>query len=86
MKITRRDFMKSAFLLGGSFFLPTAAAPAAPKGVERWIPAYERLEIEGRLAQRIKQAYAIFEKCELCPRRCGVSRKKGEKGFCRAPV
>jgi putative pyruvate formate lyase activating enzyme len=25
----------------------------------------------------------MFEKCELCPRRCGVNRRAGQKGFCR---
>ncbi|KPL03057.1 MAG: radical SAM protein [candidate division Zixibacteria bacterium SM1_73] len=50
------------------------------------MPAYEKLEKEGKLAQRVKQAYALFENCQLCPRRCGVNRKKGEKGFCQAPL
>ncbi|OGP72491.1 MAG: radical SAM protein [Deltaproteobacteria bacterium RBG_16_50_11] len=44
------------------------------------------MEREGKLADRIKEAYAVFENCQLCPRRCGVNRQKGEKGFCRAPV
>lgn len=26
-----------------------------------------------------------MEKCQLCPRKCGVNRLKGMKGFCRAP-
>ena len=26
-----------------------------------------------------------YEKCELCPRRCGINRTGGEKGFCRMP-
>lgn len=26
----------------------------------------------------------LLEKCELCPRRCGVNRLKGEKGYCQA--
>src|SRR5512145_108758 len=25
----------------------------------------------------------MIEKCELCPRRCGVNRLKGQKGFCK---
>ena len=25
----------------------------------------------------------MLEKCELCPRQCGVNRLKGEKGFCK---
>ena len=27
---------------------------------------------------------SFLEHCELCPRRCGVNRLRGERGFCRA--
>jgi len=86
MKFTRRNFIKSSLLLGSSLFLSPLPLHAIPKKKEPWIPAYEKLEKEGKLAQRVKQAYAMFENCQLCPRRCGVNRKKGEKGFCRAPM
>jgi len=86
MKLTRRDFIKNSFLLGSSLFLSPLSLHASQRKEERWIPAYEKLEKEGKLAQKIKQAYAIFESCQLCPRRCGVNRLKGEKGFCKAPV
>ena len=85
METTRREFIKNTFLLGGTLFFYPAPLYPAKKG-EEWYPAYAKLEQEGKLAQRIKQAYAIFEQCELCPRGCGVNRKKGERGFCRAPV
>ncbi len=26
-----------------------------------------------------------YVNCNLCPRRCGVDRTKGERGFCRCP-
>lgn len=26
-----------------------------------------------------------YENCTLCPRRCGVNRSRGERGFCRCP-
>ena len=26
----------------------------------------------------------MLEKCELCPRQCGVNRLKGQKGYCGA--
>ena len=26
-----------------------------------------------------------YESCQLCPRRCGVDRTRGERGFCRMP-
>jgi len=25
-------------------------------------------------------------RCEICPRKCGVDRSRGEKGYCRAPL
>jgi putative pyruvate formate lyase activating enzyme len=43
------------------------------------------LEQEGKLSQKIEEAYRIFGACHLCPRGCEVNRLKGEKGFCRAP-
>jgi putative pyruvate formate lyase activating enzyme len=86
MKITRRDFIKSSLLMGSSLLLSPVSLYAKPKKGEQWRPAYEKLEEEGKLAQRVQQAYAIFEHCQLCPRGCGVNRKKGEKGFCRAPL
>jgi len=47
-------------------------------------PGYRQLESEGSLAARIKDAYQIFQSCELCPRRCGVDRLAGEQGYCRS--
>jgi len=86
MKITRRHFLKSSFLLGSSLFFSPDNLLALPKKREGWRPAYEKLEKEGKLAQRIKQAYSIFQQCKLCPRQCGVNRQKGQRGFCRAPA
>ena len=86
MKITRRDFIRSSLIWGGSLLLSPASLRAQKKKGEEWHPAYEKLEQEGKFAERIEQAYAIFEECELCPRQCGVNRQKGERGFCQAPV
>ena len=38
----------------------------------------------GQLMQeyKIEQAYKQLEKCEICPRRCGVNRLNNETGFC----
>ncbi|MBC8246004.1 MAG: radical SAM protein [Deltaproteobacteria bacterium] len=58
---------------------------ATPK-VQSPNPAYAHLEAKGEFGQRVEEAYAIFERCELCPRQCGVNRLEGEKGFCRAPA
>jgi len=86
VKFTRRDFIKSSFLLGGSLLLSPVSARVKQNKEEEWHPTYEKLEKEGKLSQRIKQAYDFFENCQLCPRLCGVNRRKGEKGFCRAPA
>ncbi|MCX8116766.1 MAG: radical SAM protein [Desulfobacterota bacterium] len=85
MPCTRRQFLKASVLLGGLSILPSPSLPKQRRG-DRWIPAYEKLEQEGILAKRVEQAYALFERCELCPRMCRVNRKKGERGFCRAPL
>ncbi len=86
MRLSRRDFVKSSLFLGCSFLLSPGFTLAGQRKEEKWVPAYEKLEAEGRLAEKIRQAYAIFENCQLCPRRCGVNRKRGERGFCRAPL
>jgi len=86
MELTRRDFLRSFLLFGGSVFLAPGLSAADILPRAKWQPAYAKLEKEGKLAERVKQAYSIFERCQLCPRRCGVNRLKGEKGFCRAPA
>ncbi len=86
MKVSRRDFMRDGFLLGSSFFLFGDPLHAETKKTGEWRPGYVKLEEEGKLAQRVKQAYTIFERCQLCPRQCGVNRKGNGKGFCRAPL
>ncbi|MFH1859671.1 MAG: radical SAM protein [bacterium] len=45
---------------------------------------YIRLYQDGIIKQRIREAYAILERCRVCPRECGVNRLKGEQGFCRS--
>ena len=86
MELTRRDFIKRSLIVSGSLLICESSLFAANKKRERWYPAYAKLEREGKLAQRVEQAYSIFEQCELCPRQCGVNRQNGEQGFCNAPV
>jgi len=50
----------------------------------RYIPGYIKLNESGELDERIDKLYSILESCELCPRKCGVNRIEGEKGFCKA--
>ena len=86
MKITRRAFIKNSLVLGGSLLFYPRPLLASKEELEKWRPAYEKLEAEGKLAERGKLAYSIFEECQLCPRQCGANRLEGEPGFCRAPA
>jgi len=97
MGMTRKELLKLLGLAGAGGLLYIAdrlwpfRGPEQEDGVRltagesRWRPAYAVLQEEGRLAERIEQAYSIMENCRLCPRRCGVNRRAGQLGFCRAP-
>lgn len=85
-KVTRREFIKGSFVLGGSLLLSPVSLQAKHGKQEEFRPAYVKAERDGLLAQRIEQAYDIFKECRLCPRQCGVNRLNGEKGLCRAPA
>jgi len=38
----------------------------------------------GTLRERAEAALARLERCEICPRACGVNRLEGEVGYCRS--
>jgi putative pyruvate formate lyase activating enzyme len=46
-------------------------------------PSYLALYESGELDKRIEEAYKRLERCNLCPRNCGVNRLREEKGFCQ---
>lgn len=46
-------------------------------------PAYLSLLRSGELKERVAEAYRRLERCDICPRRCGVNRRAGELGTCR---
>jgi putative pyruvate formate lyase activating enzyme len=71
---------------GGSLIFSPGPVCALDQKEQQWYPAYVQLEKEGKFAERVEQAYSIFEKCRLCPRECGVNRLDEEKGFCQAPL
>jgi len=47
-------------------------------------PSYLDLWATGELRERAQRAGQILKACQLCPRRCGVNRTRGERGFCRS--
>jgi putative pyruvate formate lyase activating enzyme len=48
-----------------------------------WEPAYGSLG-EHEVGRRAAALREMYERCRLCPRRCGANRTKGEKGVCRS--
>jgi putative pyruvate formate lyase activating enzyme len=46
-------------------------------------PVYIQTWQKGLLQEKIQQADEILQSCVLCPRKCRVNRKAGEKGICR---
>ena len=53
---------------------------ATEKGLK--YPAYLGLS-SAEFARRVQALYELSSPCRLCPRKCGVRRDQGEKGFCR---
>lgn len=47
-------------------------------------PTYLELWATGELHERARKAGQILKACRLCPRRCGVDRTRGERGFCKS--
>jgi len=46
-------------------------------------PSYLALAGTGELQDHISRACELLSSCTVCPRRCMVNRKEGERGFCR---
>ncbi len=46
-------------------------------------PSYLYLHDRGELEGRREKLLEILRSCTLCPRKCGVNRLEGEKGFCK---
>jgi putative pyruvate formate lyase activating enzyme len=99
--LTRRDFLKDTARLCVVAGLPSivlgcdrrrasggeaTTAPEEPGDTaSAFEPAYLKLHRTGELRKRAEELWAIMTRCRLCPRRCGVNRHKGMKGFCHAP-
>ena len=100
-KVARRDLLECVARLGLTVCLPATAlsschpdpspnkqptASALPRrAVSAFEPAYLELHRSGELGRRAEKLWSIMESCQLCPRRCGVNRLGGMRGFCGAP-
>jgi len=95
-KFTRRDFFRksgqlclklglSSILLGCTADKGRATDKVSAAIDPDFNPAYLELHKSGELKKRAEKLWNIMEECQLCPRRCGINRLKGKRGFCRAP-
>lgn len=46
-------------------------------------PAFMELHRTGELKRRGEELWNRLENCDICPRKCGVNRLAGERGFCQ---
>ncbi|MHC4944677.1 MAG: radical SAM protein [Planctomycetota bacterium] len=58
--------------------------PASKEAAQGFEPAYLGLHRTGELKRRGEELWNIMKSCQLCPRKCGVNKLEGEKGFCQA--
>jgi putative pyruvate formate lyase activating enzyme len=88
MHCSRRRFIRDTLTVASAMVLPplsgSQAEPFRPGGFRSFEPSYLKLEREGRLAERERELWSIYEKCRLCPRGCEVNRLAGENKICKA--
>jgi putative pyruvate formate lyase activating enzyme len=88
MVCSRRRFIRNTLTVAGALALSPFARSRAgrfrPGGFRSFEPAYLKLEREGKLAQREKELWSIYEKCRVCPRKCEVNRLAGQNDVCKA--
>ena len=75
---TRREFIKGCLSVAAVGVLTGTGCGRQP-----FEPAYLALHRSGELKRRADALWARMEKCNLCPRQCGVNRLAGETGMCR---
>ena len=88
MSGSRRRFLENSMPAAGALaahpLTSYRAGSDRPGGFTDFEPAYLKLEREGKLAQREKELWESYEKCQLCPRKCEVNRLAGENKICKA--
>ena len=87
INLSRRKMLKTFVSAAAAGILPVfnRAMPVyLQKNSDNFEPAYIKLHQSGELRERGERLWQMMEKCELCPRMCGVNKIKGERGFCGA--
>lgn len=78
---SRRRFLHDSLAtVGGLALVAGRAAGAAHPGDSE--PSYLRLARQGRLREVARELREVLAACRLCPRSCGVDRRKGKTGVC----
>ena len=85
--ITRRHMIKSVLYAACAGWMPFFSASSFGCSKSRnqaYEPGYVALHKSGELKRRGERLWGMMERCELCPRMCGVNKLEGEKGYCQA--
>jgi putative pyruvate formate lyase activating enzyme len=84
---SRREIIRTilyASFAGAAFLFGFRSFRSSAKSNDNFEPGYQKLHKTGELKKRGLQLWESMKSCELCPRKCGVNKLEGEKGFCRA--
>ncbi len=84
---SRRHILKTVLSAVFAGFTPLFRTPGfgyKNRIAEDYTPGYLKLHTSGELKRRGEKLWGLMERCELCPRMCGVNKLEGEKGFCQA--
>lgn len=87
VSLSRRNMIRSVLCSALGSFVPyfsSGGSFSEKISVHSFEAGYLKLHRSGELKRRGESLWAVMEKCELCPRMCGVNKLKGEKGFCQA--
>jgi putative pyruvate formate lyase activating enzyme len=85
--ISRRNIIKSLLYTAFAGFTPYLSSKMSEntrRSFNDFEAGYLKLHRRGELKRRGERLWAMMERCELCPRMCGVNKLKGERGFCQA--
>lgn len=87
INLSRRKMIKSIVSAVATGIVPVSNSVLpdfSNKKPDSFEPGYLKLHRSGELKERGEMLWQMMEKCELCPRLCGVNKLRGERGFCGA--
>lgn len=83
---SRREFAGALLAPGLTLLAPAlpreSSEPSFVSPRQGWTAGYVKLARTGELRKRARELRSIYQSCRLCPRQCGVNRRRGQTGVC----